>query len=41
MILSAKLEDRLYNEMQVEGDQISASVQKMLNEKDPEFMQLF
>lgn len=38
MILSAKLEDRLYIEMQVEGDQISAAVQKLLNEKDPDFM---
>lgn len=41
MILSAKLEDKLYIEMEVEGDQISAAVQKLLNEKDPEFMQLF
>jgi hypothetical protein len=41
MILSAKLEDKLYIEMEVEGDQISAAVQKLLNEKDPEFMALF
>lgn len=41
MIVSAKLEDKLHSELNIEADQISGAVQKLMNDKDPEFVALF
>lgn len=41
LVVSAKLEDKLYNEMGITGDEISMSVQKLMHARDEDFIALF
>ena len=41
MVMSAKMEDKIFDEMGIEGEQINAGVQKLMEAKDPEFMEVF